>query len=356
MDPWRVVTAGILGAAFLALPTAARADPAPVPNGPAAKPVTAADLPRLQVELAAVTAHAGQLAAALDAEAGRDGGLHVAMDRLAEQHDGAQARLDARVRAVFISNVPDPLGEVLTRLREPGLRRILDQGRAASVAVDRTLVDDLTRQSGQVAVLRARAQAYRTRLLGQAGGVLAAQDRARALLATAQTLANQLAAEAAAREQALLAVQRAALDQVSATVTRTLTPAQTVRSQRALAAQGAVLAAVEAAGLNYPAGYGPTGQVLSGTASWYGPGFVGNPTASGAPYDPERLTCANKELPLGTVIRVSANGRAVSCLVNDRGPYVGDRILDMSRAGARALGYDGLAQVVIEVLQPAAPG
>ena len=87
-------------------------------------------------------------------------------------------------------------------------------------------------------------------------------------------------------------------------------------------------------------------------ASWYGPGFVGSPTASGSPYDPERLTCAHKTMRLGTVIRVSANGRVVSCLVNDRGPYVGPRILDMSRAGSRTLGYDGVQEVVIEVLAP----
>ncbi len=62
------------------------------------------------------------------------------------------------------------------------------------------------------------------------------------------------------------------------------------------------------------------------------------------------MTCAHKTLPLGTVVRVSANGRAVSCLVNDRGPYVGPRILDMSRAGSRALGFDGVQEVVVEVL------
>ena len=49
---------------------------------------------------------------------------------------------------------------------------------------------------------------------------------------------------------------------------------------------------------------------------------------------------------------MSANGRAVSCLVDDRGPYVGDRVLDLSRAGSRALGYDGTAEVVAEVLVP----
>ena len=119
---------------------------------------------------------------------------------------------------------------------------------------------------------------------------------------------------------------------------------------RALEREAPVLALVEAAGSGYPQGYAPTGEVLRGEASWYGPGFVGNPTASGAPYDPERLTCAHKTLPLGTVIRVSRRGLAVSCLVNDRGPYVGARILDMSRAGSRALGYDGVATVTVEVL------
>ncbi|MDT7550031.1 MAG: rare lipoprotein, partial [Actinomycetota bacterium] len=156
----------------------------------------------------------------------------------------------------------------------------------------------------------------------------------------------------AQEELARLEAQRQALDDVSSSVTAVLTPAQTRRTRAAAENQAPVLAVIEAAGSDYPKGYAPTGQRIAGTASWYGPGFVGSPTASGAPYDPERLTCANKELPLGTVIRVSANDRAVSCLVNDRGPYVGDRILDMSRAGSRALGYDGLASVVIEVLAP----
>ena len=74
--------------------------------------------------------------------------------------------------------------------------------------------------------------------------------------------------------------------------------------------------------------------------------------ASGTPYDPERLTCAHKALPLGTLLRVARGGTAITCLVNDRGPFVGDRVLDLSRADSRALGYDGTAEVVAEVLQP----
>ena len=196
-------------------------------------------------------------------------------------------------------------------------------------------------------------------LRGQAEQALAAQEAARRLLRRAEAdLAERLAVaadeerERLAVEAAALLASRTALDAASASVTVALTPAQSRRSRKAQVDEAPMVALVEAAGSGYPAGYAPTGTVLRGLASWYGPGFVGSPTASGSPYDPERLTCAHKTLPLRTVIRVSANGRSVSCLVNDRGPYVGPRILDMSRAGSRALGYDGVAEVVVEVLAP----
>ena len=331
-----------LMAAVLAMPGAgAFAEPSPQP--------TAADLPRLQAELAAVTAKAQALAEQLDQAAAQDGGLRVAMERLAEQHDAAQARLDSRARLVYMRSRPNPFGALTDELTAPGLRRLAHQGEVAALTVDKSLIDAVTQQSAQVKALQSRAAAFRERLRAQAAEVFAAQDKARELLAVAEQLAAQ---QAAAEELARLQAQQQALDAVSAAVTAVLTPAQTRRSRAAAQNQAPVLAAVEAAGSDYPRGYTPTGVTITGTASWYGPGFVGNPTASGAPYDPERLTCANKELPLGTVVRVSANGRAVSCLVNDRGPYVGDRVLDMSRAGSRALGYDGLADVVIEVLAP----
>jgi rare lipoprotein A len=329
-----------LVAAVLTLPGGgAAADPTPVP--------TAADLPRLQAELDQVTARAQALADELERAAARDGGLRIAMDDLAEQQEQAQARLDARARLVYMRSRPNPFGALTEELAAPGLRRLAHQGQTAALTVDKSLIDAVARQSAQVRALQARASAFRERLRQQAAAVFAAQDRARELLAVAAELAAQ---QQAAEELARLEAQRAALDEVSATVTAVLTPAQTRRSRAAAQSQAPVLAVVEAAGSDYPRGYRPTGLTITGTASWYGPGFVGSPTASGAPYDPERLTCANKEVPLGTVLRVSANGRAVSCLVNDRGPYVGDRILDMSRAGSRALGYDGLAEVVIEVL------
>jgi rare lipoprotein A len=351
----------VLATALLGLPAGAHGEhAAPAPRAP----VTSADLPRLQAELGRVTARAQQLADELEAAAARDGGLRTTIDRLAQKQELAQARLDARVREVYMRTTLDPVPRMVSRMAAPGLERITEQGAAAAVRVERELVDAVASSSAAVVELLARVEAHRAALRARAAEVLAAQDRARDLLAQAEALlaAEQAAAadaaaraaakERAAAQQAQLRSARAVLDRVSASVTAALTPAQTRRSRNAARTEAPIVALVEAAGSGYPQGYAPTGTVLRGPASWYGPGFVGNPTASGAPYDPERLTCAHKTLPLGTVIRVSANGRTVSCLVNDRGPYVADRILDMSRAGSRALGYDGVTTVGIEVLSP----
>ena len=93
-----------------------------------------------------------------------------------------------------------------------------------------------------------------------------------------------------------------------------------------------------------------TGVTFEGIASWYGPGFEGNLTASGDVFDSDLYTVASKTLPLGTWLYVEFNGRGVVVLVNDRGPYVGDRILDLSRAAAEAIGISGLGWVKAEIL------
>ena len=96
------------------------------------------------------------------------------------------------------------------------------------------------------------------------------------------------------------------------------------------------------------------GATQTGTASWYGPGFHGNPTSSGEIYDQNDLTAAHQTLPLGTRVAVTnlQNGRSVEVRINDRGPFVDGRILDLSQAAARALGMigPGTAPVRIEVL------
>lgn len=91
-----------------------------------------------------------------------------------------------------------------------------------------------------------------------------------------------------------------------------------------------------------------------GIASWYGPGFHGRPTASGVRYDQNLMTAAHRTLPLGTVVRVInlENDKQVEVCVNDRGPYVKGRIIDLSASAARALEmkHRGTARVRVEVL------
>lgn len=92
-----------------------------------------------------------------------------------------------------------------------------------------------------------------------------------------------------------------------------------------------------------------------GVASWYGPGFHGNRTANGEVYDQYELTAAHPSLPLGSRVMVTnlTNGRAVEVRVNDRGPFVGGRVIDLSYAAAYAIGMvgPGTARVRIEVLE-----
>jgi rare lipoprotein A (peptidoglycan hydrolase) len=91
-----------------------------------------------------------------------------------------------------------------------------------------------------------------------------------------------------------------------------------------------------------------------GIASWYGPGFHGNPTASGAIYDQHALTAAHPTLPLGTPVEVTnlANGKSVRVRITDRGPYVRGRAIDLSRGAAKRLGMmkAGISRVRIKPL------
>ena len=102
-----------------------------------------------------------------------------------------------------------------------------------------------------------------------------------------------------------------------------------------------------------------TGEVQTGLASWYGPGFHGKRTANGEIYDQHDLTAAHKTLPLGTRVMVTNEGtnQSIEVRINDRGPFVGNRIIDLSYAAARSIGvYEpGVAPVRVEVLASAAP-
>jgi len=117
-----------------------------------------------------------------------------------------------------------------------------------------------------------------------------------------------------------------------------------------------LVGAAGCAALRAPAPPPITNGVQVGVASWYGPGFHGNRTANGEIYDQYELTAAHPSLPLGTRVMVTnlENGRAVQVRVNDRGPFVDGRAIDLSYAAARTIGMvgPGTVRVRIEVLGP----
>ena len=134
---------------------------------------------------------------------------------------------------------------------------------------------------------------------------------------------------------ALLAASAATPGQAepSASFTATFAPYSAIPDSDAVVPGAVDLAALE-----------PAEQDLGeGMASWYGPNFAGRLTASGEPFDPDELTAAHPSLPFGSRVRVTneGNGHSVVVRINDRGPYVDGRVIDLSEAAARALDMIG---------------
>ena len=94
-----------------------------------------------------------------------------------------------------------------------------------------------------------------------------------------------------------------------------------------------------------------------GMASWYGDKWRGRKTANGERFDPDKLTAAHRLLPFGTVVMVTnlKNGLQVEVVINDRGPYINGRIIDLSKAAARRLDMieDGLVKVKLRIMSKA---
>jgi len=96
------------------------------------------------------------------------------------------------------------------------------------------------------------------------------------------------------------------------------------------------------------------GFTQQGIASWYGPGFQGRKTANGERFNTHDLTAAHKTLPFNSMVKVTnlETGKSVIVKINDRGPYIKGRIIDLSHAAKTEIGMGGLADVMIEVLDP----
>ncbi|MFZ5731468.1 MAG: septal ring lytic transglycosylase RlpA family protein [Pseudomonadota bacterium] len=100
------------------------------------------------------------------------------------------------------------------------------------------------------------------------------------------------------------------------------------------------------------AGASTGGRSFSGMASYYGNELAGRRTASGARFNPNGMTAAHRTLPFGTKLRVTHGGRSVIVTINDRGPFVRGRVLDLSKGAAQAIGMTGrgVGRVVAEAM------
>jgi rare lipoprotein A len=112
----------------------------------------------------------------------------------------------------------------------------------------------------------------------------------------------------------------------------------------------ALVVALSLASCRKPAAPATHSQTEIGIASWYGQPFNGRLTASGEIYDMEKMTAAHKILPFGTKVRIQnqMNQQTVEVRINDRGPFVKDRIIDLSHAAAQSIGMSGVANVRLE--------
>jgi hypothetical protein len=303
---------------------------------PAARATTAGD--DLRAKRAALLA---RIADQTD-QAEQDQAAVVVAEAREQQATGALAAARRRLQERAVEAYMFGLTRSIENLQRPNV--YLEDAFKA----DQRAVADLrtTRSASTGAITRAESARDASRAVQTQ--LDAERDQLESTIADQDALDAQLQAAAAARKAAEAA--RAAADQ--AVVDRFETdPAARTRHRVATVAQRQLMGRFPFGPVNgIPPGLQATGQQLTGPASWYGPGFDGRPTASGAIYDQEGWTCASKELPLGTILLVTENGHQVLLLVNDRGPYVDGWILDLSHAAATALAHPGVGVVTAQVL------
>jgi peptidoglycan hydrolase CwlO-like protein len=301
--------------------------------------LAAAGLEELAARYDRVAARANAAAASLIDAYRREATLQGRLAR-------ARATLDARANAAYRAG-PAAFLSVLLEAESPG------DFLARQEMIERTILqgvedaDSALRDRGRARTLRREMEAARGRLL----------RRQRELDVLRTELARRLAEARAEAEGAGLRVR--SLEKQQREVERSVEVTKTFDTLLAAGTPQdellAMLGPTGGRGCTIPRALRRTGQVLEGEASFYGEEFAGNPTATGAIFVPELFTAAHKTLPLPSFLHVTYQGRCATVLVNDRGPYVEGRFLDLSQGAATYLGLAsaGVGNVEAEILAPA---
>jgi rare lipoprotein A len=358
------VVASLVAFAVTAFPVAYAQESATETVAPAPPSIPFAglsgDLERVQGELDEATTRAIELETqiqALEAEQrALTERLAVTGERIRAQRrelEAAEARLDeARTRyrsrlvevykrgpinpiAVLLSS--DTISEFLSRASV--LTRIAED--------DGRMVSDLT-----VSVADARYQATKLDdLLAQDRELQQAQqnrvDAVARALADQEALVAQLTDEA---REALLTARRLNAETRSQWQSATIPVGTTIPRATATVAPYAGVTYLVSAYM--PREYTSTETSWTAVCSWYGPGFNGRNTASGQVFNEDDFTCASRTLPFGTVLALTRADKRVIVYVNDRGPFIAGRDIDLSKAAAQALGFGGVASVHAEIVVP----
>ena len=220
---------------------------------------------------------------------------------------------------------------LLLSARDLGDFFMLAQATSHQAELDAASLDELMEARNQATRLQASADARKQRLLSASAKAEAvAGEIGSALEQRRETLAR-LTQEIERLEKELRRQARAASNAFPGDRRPTGKPDQELLEKLTGAGPS----------LEIPEEFVGTGVTFEGLASWYGPGFEGSSTANGDKFDSRLYTAASKDLPLGTWLHIKHEGKGVVVLVNDRGPYVEPRILDLSKAAAGALGMVG---------------
>jgi peptidoglycan lytic transglycosylase len=234
----------------------------------------------------------------------------------------ARSALAAEVVGDYKAGAPDPTSYVLSAVSFADLADRVD----LLDRIDTSEVALITRISGETAGLRATEERLQSQIASQRGQI-AAIAAATGRIDRAIAARHHVLASITARMRARLAAEHA-------------------RRDRLAQSDGGTTSGGSGGG-----GGTASGPVFYGDCTWYGPGFAGDPTASGEIFDPHKLTAASPWLPFNTILRVTSTvtGKTVTVRVNDRGPF-GHGVLDLSQHAAQIIGLQGWQRVRIEIV------
>jgi rare lipoprotein A (peptidoglycan hydrolase) len=316
----------------------------------AIRPATAADLDALRARaqraadevtelehrLASLRTRQARLEASIDVASRRIGVLEVNRQETDAAYRTARAEFVTRAVAAYKEGTVSKL-DVLLSAHSLADLVVLEKASGRSAELASESLDVLLAARTDAEAAQDALEQRKARLLAAKAEVDEVTSEMAATVAERRRVAARLAAEvealeAEARRQARIAA-RAAAEEAADPLGDVLARGPNGRPSSGI-----------------PAGFIGTGVTFEGIASWYGPGFEGNPTANGDIFDPDKFTAASRDLPLGTWLYVEHGGKGVVVYVNDRGPYIEERILDLSQAAAEAIGIGGLGWVKCEVV------